>query len=57
MGEKGEFRHGERGMVVVFRWAALSILETAGLLFQHNNFGGFRENGQKKRKYPVSCRS
>lgn len=50
MGEKGEFRHGERGMVVVFRWAALSILDTADLLLFSNTtiLGGLEKMVRKR---------
>ncbi len=56
MGKKGDLSDFERGIVVSTRRAGLSISKTADLLgFSRTTISRFTENGQKKRKYPVSC--
>ncbi len=55
MGKKEDLSDFERGMVVGAREAGLSISKTADLLgFSQTTISRFTENGQKKRKYPVS---
>ncbi len=67
MGKKGDLSDVERGMVVGFRRAGLSISKTADLLgFSPQPSLGFTENGQKQkisskrqlcgRKCPVDVR-
>ncbi len=55
MGKKMDLSDFERGMVIGARRAGLSISKTADFLlgFSHTTIST-TENGQKKRKYPVS---